>query len=101
MLLDREVRTELAEAYFHKRPNAFPFLWLSQVMMPGKEADCRAKLQFLLSTEPIHSGTAAGVVQTVSGMSNIAAHTGQGDININQKRILRPKLVREDVDISE
>lgn len=101
VLLDREIRTELADTYFHKKPNPFPFLWLSQVMMPGKETDCRAKLRFLLSTDPMHSDPQAPVVQTVNGRDNVVAHTGQGDININQKKILRPKVVREDGDISE
>ena len=101
VLLDREIRAELAEVYFHKKPDAFPFLWLSQVMMPAKEADCCAKLQFLLSTKPIHSASAPGVVQTVSGNENIVAQTGQGDISINQKKIVRPKVIREEGDISE
>lgn len=102
VLLDREIRAELADTYFHKKPDPFPFLWLSQVMMPGKEADCRAKLRFLLLTEPIHdTSSITSVTQTASGNDNILAHTGHGDININQKKILRPKVVREEGDISE
>jgi hypothetical protein len=101
VLLDREIRPELSDAYFHKKPQTFPFLWLSQVMMPGKEADCREKLRCLLTTEPIHTPSASAVVQTVSGNDNIVANAPQGDININQKKVVRPKVVREFGDISE
>jgi len=101
VLLDREIRSDLADAYFHKKPDPFPFLWLSQVMMPGKEVDCRQKLRFLLTTEPIHTAATSSMVQTVTGDDNIVAQAAQGDININQKKILRPKVVRESGDISE
>lgn len=101
VLLDREVRPELAEAYFRKKPEAFPFLWLSQVMMPGKEADCRKKLRILLTKEPLHTDPTPSQVQTVIGGDNIVAQAAQGDIHINQKKIVRPKLVREQGDISE
>jgi hypothetical protein len=101
VLLDREIRPELYDAYFHKKPQAFPFLWLSQVMMPSKETDCCQKLRFLLTTEPIHGSSTAAVIQTVSGNDNIVANASQGDININQKKIFRPKVIRESGDISE
>lgn len=101
ILLDREIRSDLADTYFHKKPDPFPFLWLSQVMMPCKEADCRQKLRFLLTTEPIHTTATSSAVQTVAGNDNIVAQALQGDININQKKILRPKVVRDRGDISE
>ncbi len=101
ILLDREIRPELADTYFHKKPQAFPFLWLSQVMMPSKEADCRQKLRSLLTTEPNHAPSTPAVVQNVSGKDNIVANAAQGDININQRKIVRPKVIREPGDISE
>lgn len=101
VLIDREIRPELYDAYFHKKPQAFPFLWLSQVMMPSKETDCRQKLIFLLTTEPIHSPSSPAGVQSVAGNDNIVAIAPQGDININQKKIVRPKVIRESGDISE
>lgn len=101
VLLDREVRPELAVAYFRKKPDAFPFLWLSQVMMPGKEADCRKKLRILLTREPLHTDPSPSQVQTVTGDDNIVAQATEGDIHINQKKVVRPKLVRELGDISE
>ncbi len=67
----------------------------------SKETDCRQKLRFLLTTEPIHGSSTAAVIQTVSGNDNIVANAPQGDININQKKIVRPKVIRESGDISE
>ena len=69
ILLDREIRPELADTYFHKKPQAFPFLWLSQVMMLSKEADCRQKLRSLLTTEPNHAPSTPAVVQNVRNPS--------------------------------
>ena len=43
VLLDEEINRDLATNFFRKKPEGLPFLWLSQVIMPSKAADCRAK----------------------------------------------------------
>lgn len=102
ILLDSELRSDLAEAYFRKKPDSFPFLWLSQIMMPGKENECRAKLRTLLTMPPLHTEQPrAAVVQTAQARDSIVAQTGHGDISINQKKIVRPQFNREPGDISE
>jgi hypothetical protein len=102
ILLDVELRSDLAENYFRKKPESFPFLWLSQVMMPGKERDCLAKLRMLLTMPPLHIDPARpAVVQNAQAKDSIVAQTGHGDININQKKVVRPQFVREPGDISE
>lgn len=102
ILLDAELRPELAKTYFRKKPESFPFLWLSQVMMPGKECDCRSKLRMLLTIAPLHSGSCyPPVVQTAHARDSIVAQTGSGDISINEKRIIRPRFNRELGDITE
>jgi hypothetical protein len=103
VLLDKELRPELFETYFRKKPDAFPFLWLSQVMMPGREVECRGKLRALLTTAPLHlEGQTPNVIQLGHAEDDgIVAQTTTGDININQKKTIRPKFVRESEDISE
>ena len=44
ILLDRQIDPKLADKFFHSKPESFPFLWLSWVLMPKYEADC---FQFL------------------------------------------------------
>lgn len=102
ILLDKELRSDLAEAYFRKKPESFPFLWLSQIMMPGKESESRVKLRTLLTMPPLHTDQPhSAVVQTAHAQDSIVAQTGQGDISINQKKIVRPQFVREPGDITE
>ena len=40
ILLDREIDPKLSIEYFHKKPNHFPFVWLSDVLMPEREPKC-------------------------------------------------------------
>lgn len=102
ILLDAELRSDLAETYFRKKPDSFPFLWLSQVMMPCKETECRAKLRMLLTMPPLHSDESRpAIVQTAHARDSIVAQTGHGDISINQKKIVRPQFPREPGDITE
>jgi hypothetical protein len=102
ILLDVELRSDLAENYFRKKPESFPFLWLSQVMMPGKESACLAKLRTLLTMPPLHTEPARpAVVQSAHAQDSIVAQTGHGDININQKKVVRPQFIRESGDITE
>lgn len=102
ILLDKELRSDLADAYFRKKPESFPFLWLSQIMMPGKERESRAKLRTLLTMPPLHTDQPRpAVVQTAHAQDSIVAQTGHGDISINQKKIVRPQFVREPGDITE
>jgi len=102
ILLDKELRSDLADAYFRKKPDSFPFLWLSQIMMPGKESECCAKLRTLLTMPPLHSEqTRTSVTQNAHAQDSIVAQTGHGDISINQKKIVRPRFVREPEDITE
>jgi hypothetical protein len=100
VLLDEALKSDLAREYFRKKPDAFPHLWLSQVMMPGKAMECRKLLRQLLTAEPLHSRPSAGevVTQIVSGNRNIVAGR---DIIKTEKHVSRPVLTREPDDISE
>jgi hypothetical protein len=51
ILLDHEVNPKLADAFFHKKPDHFPYLWLSELMMSSKEAFCLAKLRELVDED--------------------------------------------------
>lgn len=44
ILLDQEINSKLAEEYFRKKPNHFPYLWLSDLMLLGQEEICLMKL---------------------------------------------------------
>ncbi|GEM_PF-3479379 len=107
VLLDEAVNPDLSAAFFHKKPEGLPFLWLSQVIMPTNATECRLKLRQLLSMEPLypsrppHPIDQTPLVQIAHAEDGIIAQTGRGDININQKRILRPKISHEPGDISE
>lgn len=48
ILLDRQINPKLANEYFRKKPDHFPFLWLSQVLIPRYEAVCLARLHELI-----------------------------------------------------
>ena len=105
VLLDEQINPELAANFFRKKPEGLPFFWLSQVMMPSKTAECRAKLRQLLSMPPLHatgpSESKDVVVQVANAQGSIVAQTAGGDIHINQKKVLRPQITREPGDITE
>ncbi len=106
ILLDEQINPGVATSFFRKKPEGLPFLWLSQIIMPSNAADCRAKLRQLLTMPPLHSkATAASrhpaVVQVAHAQDGIVAQTADGDININQKRVLRPTITRGPDDITE
>jgi len=99
VLLDEALNSDLPREYFRKKPDAFPHLWLSQVMMPGKEIECRALLRQLLTAEPLHSGpSTVDVTQIVTGNRNTVAGR---DIIKTEKHVSRPMLTREPNDIPE
>ncbi len=52
ILLDRQIDPKLADKFFHSKPESFPFLWLSRVLMPKYEADC-----FKFLSDEIKMGT--------------------------------------------
>jgi len=102
VLLDQEVNPALASTFFHKKPEGLPFLWLSQTIMPSKAAECRFKLRQLLTMPPLHVvGTPPSVVQVAHAQDSIVAQTTDGDIHINQKKVVRPQIIREPGDITE
>jgi len=107
VLLDPEINPNLPETFFHKKPEGLPFLWLSQVMMPGKAVECRTKLRQLLSTESFYSGGVADPTkrsvahQVAHAKNSIVAQTVEGSIHINQKKVVRPQISHEPGDISE
>lgn len=46
ILLDREIdNAKLANEYFHKKPDHFPYLWLSSLMLPSQEEVCLMHLR--------------------------------------------------------
>jgi hypothetical protein len=49
ILLDEAVDARLAREYFRKCPDAFPFLWVSDILDPQQEAATAAKLATLLT----------------------------------------------------
>jgi hypothetical protein len=51
IVLDREVNPKLADEFFHKKPDHFPFLWLSFLMMPSREKLCLAQLRELIDED--------------------------------------------------
>ncbi|MBE7502224.1 MAG: hypothetical protein HS113_18375 [Verrucomicrobiales bacterium] len=107
VLLDEAVNPDLSATFFRKKPEGLPFLWLSQVIMPAKATECRLKLRQLLSMEPLHPARSAHVtdqtsfVQIAHADDGFIAQTGRGDININQKKIIRPQIIHEPGDVSE
>ncbi len=40
ILLEKEVKPQLAEEYFHKKPDHFPYLWLSDLLLVDRKEDC-------------------------------------------------------------
>jgi len=107
VLLDKEINPALAATFFRKKPEGLPFLWLSQVIMPSRAAECRAKLRQLLTMAPLDApGPTAQpqgtpVIQVAHAQDSIVAQTAEGDIHINQKKVLRPQITHEPGDISE
>ena len=51
VLLDREIDPRVATQYFRKKPNHFPYLWLSAVISPAHEDFCLARLAELIDEE--------------------------------------------------
>lgn len=49
ILLDKEINHRLADEYFHKKPNPFPYLWLSQLLVESRKKCCLIMLHKLLS----------------------------------------------------
>jgi len=102
VLLDEQVNPALSVAFFRKKPEGLPFFWLSQIIMPSKTADCRLKLRRLLTMLPLQaSGPDAPIVQVAHAQNSIVAQTVDGDIHINETRIVRPQIAHEPGDISE
>jgi hypothetical protein len=103
VLLDEQVNAKLAANFFRKKPEGLPFLWLSQVIMPSKVAECRLKLRQLLTMPPLHTqDSPTAVVQVAHAQADgIIAQTAEGDIHINQKKVVRPQITRDPGDITE
>lgn len=68
ILLDRELNPKLANEYCHKKPDSFPFLWLSDLMLQSRKEHCITLLckfideitpnfSMLLAGKEISSGT--------------------------------------------
>ncbi len=53
ILLDREVNPKLAGEYFHKKPDHFPFLWLSDLLISSQQEACLTRLDEILSKNGI------------------------------------------------
>lgn len=51
VLLDRQIDPRLATEYFRKKPDHFPYLWLSQATLPRYEAVCLARLVELIDED--------------------------------------------------
>jgi hypothetical protein len=53
ILLDKEINPKLASEYFHKKPNPFPFLWLSDLLIASRKKWCLLKLHKLMKLPDI------------------------------------------------
>lgn len=51
VLLDREIDPGVSTQYFRKKPDHFPYLWLSTVLIPRHETFCLARLAELTSED--------------------------------------------------
>lgn len=55
ILLDRSINPAVAEEYVRKKPEHFPYLWLSELMMPSKEGECLIRLREIVDENaPVH-----------------------------------------------
>jgi hypothetical protein len=54
VLLDEEINPGLAATFFRKKPEGLPFLWLSQLIMTTRSAECRFKFRQLMTLVPPH-----------------------------------------------
>lgn len=52
ILLDQSINSKLSREYFHKKPDHFPFLWLSQLLQPELEAECVRHLRDVIEAPP-------------------------------------------------
>src|SRR5260221_884358 len=48
ILLDKEINPKLASEYFHKKPDPFPCLWLSNLLMASQKKFCLIQLHKIL-----------------------------------------------------
>ena len=51
ILLDEQIKPDLAKEYFHKKPDHFPYLWLSDVLMPERESTCLNQLHDAIESQ--------------------------------------------------
>jgi hypothetical protein len=51
VLLDRKFKPELADTYFRKKPEPFPYVWLSDLMLRKREAYCQARFRELIDED--------------------------------------------------
>ena len=48
ILLDKEINPKLAHEYFHKKPNAFDYIWLSDLLIESQKERCLIELHEVL-----------------------------------------------------
>jgi len=51
ILLDEEINSKLAKEYFRKKPNHFPYVWLSEVLMSERESKCLNRLREVIESQ--------------------------------------------------
>src|SRR5260370_3346480 len=55
ILLDEQINPKLAREYFRKKPNHFPYLWLSHVLLPQRDSKLLTQLPHTLQPHlPTH-----------------------------------------------
>jgi hypothetical protein len=74
VLLDEQVNTELAANFFRKKPEGLPF-W-----------PCLRTL---------------GLSRSPHAQDSVVAQTAEGDVHINQRKVVRPQIAHEPGDITE
>lgn len=62
ILLDEQINPRLASEYFHKNPDHFPFVRLSEVLMPGRKLACLERLREIIEAQIANDpGVSVGV----------------------------------------
>jgi hypothetical protein len=64
ILIDEQIDPKLASEYFHKRPDHFPFVWLSEVVLPKHELSCLDRFREIIEAQgPNQAGISVGVFE--------------------------------------
>lgn len=94
ILIDRKVKPKLAQEYLRKKPNHFPFFWLSDLMMSGREAYCLKELSRLIDEDVhynlfINMPTQPATLEQVKGTYDLEGKITRASMNKAQRKMMR------------